>query len=80
MQEKLREMQDKRRQIIEETIRRDFEEKERNDTQHRSQNIGDEGRQGSYESEKMAYKNPTVILLMTNTFLTHIPHVCSEHV
>ena len=59
MQEKLREMQDKRREIIEETIRRDFEEKERNDTQHRSPNIGGEGRQGSYESETMAYKNPT---------------------
>ena len=56
MQEKLREMQDKRRQIIEETIRRDFEEKERNDTQHRSPNICAEGRQGSYEGEKMAYK------------------------
>ena len=59
MQEKLREIQDKRREIIEETIRRDFEEKERNDTQHRSPNLGGEGRQGSYESEKMAYKNPT---------------------
>ena len=59
MQEKLREMQDKRREIIEETIRRDFEEKERNDTQHRSPNIGGEGRQGPYEGEKMAYKNPT---------------------
>ena len=55
---KRREMQEKRRVIIEETIRRDFEEKERNDTQHRSPNIGGEGRQGSYESEKIAYKNP----------------------
>ena len=59
MQEKLREMQDKRREIIEDTIRRNFEEKKRNDTQHTSPNIGGEGRQGSYGSEKMAYKNPT---------------------
>ena len=56
---KRRETQDKRREIIEETIRRDCEEKERNDTQHRSPNIGGEGRQGSYESEKKAYKKPT---------------------
>ena len=56
---KRRETQDKLREIIEETIRRDCEEKERNDTQHRSPNIGGEGRQGSYESEKKAYKKPT---------------------
>ena len=54
MQENLREMQDKRREIIEETTRRDFEEKERIDTQHKSPNIGGEGRQGSCESEKLS--------------------------
>ena len=44
---------------MEDTIRRDFEEKECNDTQHRSPNIGGEGRWELFESENMAYTNPS---------------------
>ena len=44
---------------MEETIRRYLEVKERNDTQHRSQNVSVEGRQGLYDCENMAYRNPT---------------------
>jgi hypothetical protein len=57
MQEKLREMQDKRREIIEGTIRRE-----------------------GMRVKTWRIRNDQEILLMTNTFLTHIPHVCSEHV
>ena len=43
---------------MEETIRKDFEVKERNDTQHRSPNTGGEERWGLFESENMEYRNP----------------------
>jgi len=52
-------MQNKRREIMEETIRSDVELKERNDTQHRSQNIGGQERWAYCESENMAYMNPS---------------------
>jgi len=43
---------------MEETIRRDFEVWERNDTQHRSRNIGGEERWELFVSENMEYRNP----------------------
>ena len=58
-EDKRREIQDKRREIMEETIRRDFEVQERIDTRHRSPNIGGEERWELFESEYMAYRNPS---------------------
>ena len=53
-------MEDKRREIMEETIRKDyFEVKERNDTQRRSANISGEERWELFESENMEYRNPS---------------------
>ena len=57
IQDKRREIQDKEREIMEETTRKDFEVKERNDTQHRSPNIGGEERWELFENENMEYRN-----------------------
>ena len=56
---KLREIQDKRREIMEETIRKDVEVQERNDTRHRSPNIVGEERWELFESDNMEYRNPS---------------------